>query len=320
MPEINLEAGANQMTSNNPDINRVDQSIDVENSSIKNTNITTFQDRFIETLSRHSEDKKTRQPNLLGHILITSTLGISIFILWGFLNWFASNKAKEWLVPQTINPKPIFTENFKAKPAVQERLNEQFDEIQTRIKSHSDVMIYFYKQSYVCGSMSLALAITSALCTFFISRDGWEKANNGLINAFLVTTSAAFVYNQIPVIFKQENNIAGNRTLYLEYVALRNEFLSYAATGGTIGGDTTQPIVFSSVDTNQFIHQIDRRLAELNQIAIDFDLSRVADGPDFQPGNIRGASDFQPGNLRAAPSQPKSPIVLPPSNPPASPK
>jgi hypothetical protein len=256
-----------------------------------------------------TQPTQAKQPNWLGHILITSSLGISIFILWSFLNWFAGNKAKEWLVQPTISLKPIFTENSQAKPAVKERLNQQFDEIQSRIKSHSDVMIYFYKQSYICGSMSLALAITSGLCIFFISRDGWEKANNGLINAFLVTTSAAFVYNQIPVIFKQENNITGNRTLYLEYVALRNEFLSYAATDGTIGGDTKDPKLFAPVNTNQFVHQIDRRLAELNQIAIDFDLSRVADVPDFQPGN-----------LRTMPSPTEKQMAVPTSSPPASPK
>lgn len=302
------------MTSDSLNKSPADEPANGEDFSRKSKRSSIFQDRVINFLSRPSEDeerknKKSRQPNLVGHLLITSSLAISIFIFWSLLSWFAGNKAKEWLVQPTIKPEPIFTEKFQAKPAVKERLNQQFDEIQSRIKSHSDVMIYFYKQSYVCGSMSLALAITSALCIFFISRDGWEKANNGLINAFLVTTSAAFVYNQIPVIFKQENNITGNRTLYLEYVALRNEFLSYAATGGTIGGDTKQPSVFNAIDTNQFIHQIDRRLAELNQIAIDFDLSRVADVPDFQPGN-----------LRAAPSQPKTTIAVPKSNPPASPK
>jgi hypothetical protein len=302
------------MTNDSFNISQVDQPTATKDFPEKPTNSLKLQDKVLLPLSRTQEDiennaQNRRQPNLLGHMLITSSLAISIFLLWSSLNWFAGNKAKEWLVQSTVNPQPIFTENFKSKPAVKERLNQQFDDIQSRIKSHSDVMIYFYKQSYVCGSMSLGLAITSALCIFFISRDGWEKANNGLINAFLVTTSAAFVCNQIPVIFKQENNLTGNRTLYLEYVALRNEFISYAATGGTIGGEAAHPGDFTTVDANQFIHQIDRRLAELNQIAIDFDLSRVADVPEFQPGN-----------LRVAPSLSKTPVAVPKSSPAASPK
>ena len=232
-------------------------------------------------LSRPSKDGENRQPNLAGHLLITGSVIISISLVFCWFDWFAGSKEKEWFVQQETKTLTLPTQTLEGTPAAKARLSEQFDEIQLRIKSHSAVMVFFYKQYYISGSMSLTLGLFAAFCGFLISRDGWEKANNGLINAFLVTSTFVFFYNQLPVIFKQDSNIAGNRTLYLEYIALRNEILSYAATNWTISKEAKNLDQFTEVDIKQFIHKVDTRMAELNQVAIDFDLTRVTDLPDF---------------------------------------
>ena len=232
-------------------------------------------------LSRASENGESRQPNMAGHLLITCGTVIAISLVFSWFNWFADNQEKEWFVQQETKPLTLQTQTLKGTPVAKVRLSEQFEEIQLRIKSHSAVMVFFYKQYYISGSMSLTLGLFAALCGFLISRDGWQKANNGLINAFLVTSTFVFFYNQLPLIFKQDSNIAGNKTLYLDYISLRNEILSYAATNKTISQDAEKNGQFTEVEVDQFIHQLDKRMAELNQVAIDFDLKRVTDLPDF---------------------------------------
>lgn len=223
------------------------------------------------------------QPTILGHFLIAGSL--VTLISGGFfgLTWYADKKAKEWLV--TTDETALPSQSLAVTAAEKTRLYQQFQEIQLRIQRHSAVMIYFYKQYYISISMTYALGLVAGICLFFISKVGWKDANHGLINIFIVTSSAALFYGQLPGIFKQDTNMAANRNLYLDYIALKNEVLSYAATGGIAGRDPNNPNAFTAISPKIFIYYVDQRLTKLNQIPIDFDITRVTEAPDFRKVN-----------------------------------
>lgn len=123
--------------------------------------------------------------------------------------------------------------------------------------------------------MTSGLAIIAGICLFFISKLGWQNANNALINIFIVTTSAGLLYQQLPVIFKQEINLGANRVLYIKYTELSYELLSYLATKHVKSLAPENPNQLTEVEPKIFIHSIDNKLAELNQIPIEFDATRV---------------------------------------------
>ncbi len=227
-----------------------------------------------------AQEGKPRQPTLLGHCLIGS--GVIAINVAGFvtLNSFAASRAQEWL--STHDPLTVPAQSMVQPAILQSRLEEQLSEIQERRDRHAKVMVYFYKQYFISLSMASGSALAAILMAFFISRDGWEKSNNGLINAFLLTFSAALLYTQIPGMFQQEKNLKANRELYLAYDALGNQVLSYLATENTIGADPAQPNKVDKVTPEQFIPQVDQQLAKLNQLPLDFDANQVIKLPDLQ--------------------------------------
>lgn len=223
---------------------------------------------------------QTRQPTLLGHGLIAGgllTLNLMIFLL---LSAFADARAKDWLA----NNQPFIMpeQNVIQTPIERDRLSVQLAEVQERRERHAKVMTYFYQQYFIALSMASGSALAAILFAFFISRDGWDKTNNGLINAFMMCSSAAVLYTQLPSLFQQETNLEANRTLYLAYDALGNEVLSYLATKRIPSTDPKDPKHIEEVEPNQFIHQVDQQLAKLNKIPVDFDASQIIKLPDLQ--------------------------------------
>ncbi|XGV98123.1 MAG: hypothetical protein ACAF41_04125 [Leptolyngbya sp. BL-A-14] len=210
------------------------------------------------------------QPTLLGHIVISTSLILGICLSYALMFWFAGTKQNEWLAataelkPETINTSIA---NLATKPSEKARLIDQFQQIQDRIQKHASVMGFFYKQYYISLSMICGGSVVASICLFFISKNGWDRVNNALINIFIVSSSTVILYGNIALVFKQEENIKDNQTLYLSYFALRNEMLSYWATQQDITGQSIKP--------EKFIHYMDKRLQDLSQIHLGFDATRI---------------------------------------------
>ena len=132
--------------------------------------------------------------------------------------------------------------------------------------------------------------------------------NPALINIFITTSSAGLLYQRLPGIFKQELNREANRSLFLKYSDLGNTILSYAATGKIRDNTQVTSKSFSTqIDTDKFIHFIDRELNRLNQLPIEFDATKVIKITDLQESvngafNPNGANDVPNGNNGGATS------------------
>lgn len=252
--------------------------------------------RILWHKSKHTAPNGTCQPTAIGHTLITSGLLALNFTLFVSLTLFAAGKSKEWL--EASQPSPMPQQTMVQDAMLKARFAAQIQEIQTQRQRHAEVMSYFYIQYFVSLSMASGSALAAILLAFFISRDGWERANNGLINAFFVTFSAATLYTQIPNLFQQKDNLERNRELYISYDVLGNEISSYLVTGSTISDETQQVV---KIEAAEFIHQVDQQLAELNQIPIDFDATQTIKPPELPQVDL-------PAGL---PTPPPKPLGLP---------
>ena len=85
-----------------------------------------------------------------------------------------------------------------------------------------------------------------------ISKEGFEKVNNGFITVFLIASSAVIFYSDIPGVFQQRENGDLSRDLYLRHINLRNEIRSYLYLPPVGTGD--------SIEINKFIHSTDNKL------------------------------------------------------------
>jgi len=154
------------------------------------------------------------------------------------------------------------------------RLEAQFDQLRAREEHHLVVMADFYAWYYMAIVMSSMTAAVAAILLFLITRNGWAATARETVIAFLILTTAAVFYRAFPATFEQEKNIAENKRLYLEYVALQNEVRTYGVTGEDMQGKKQSPA--------QFIHYLDSRMARANNIAVGLDPTKVSTYNELQ--------------------------------------
>ncbi len=236
--------------------------------------------KILDKLSRPGQNNR-RQPNVLGHFTISALAIGTIFMTTHGLKTYADERQREWMPEvKTEQIQPLPAESLTDKPLIKTRLDQQLTETQARLHRHWSVTSYFYQQYFISISMTASLAIIAGGCGFFVSREGWSRSNNIIVNLFIVSSGGAIFFGQLPGIFKQDINISANWSLYQNYSSIRDEILTYAATGGTIATATSvdgQPLV---ITPEQFIHSIDKKLASLNALPIQFDTSQIIKAPD----------------------------------------
>ena len=156
------------------------------------------------------------------------------------------------------------------------RLNQQLLEIKKRARHHLDVTIFFYTRYYMAISLFAIVGGIAAIALLFITRFGWSGVSPYVISIFLVMSGHAAFYGAFPRIFRQEQNIADNKKLYVRYIGLQNEMESYFTTGEAIDG--------KKLSEGDFIHHIDQHMAKLHTFAIGFDSSKVPSYKDALEG------------------------------------
>ncbi len=247
---------------------------------------------------------ENKQPSFFGHLLITSSLLVLIVASNLSHNWYADQQAKKWLHSteklttsngenknlDASDPEKARLEeltisneenkNLDASDPEKARLAEQLNDIQSRLDRYSAMMIFFYKHYYTSIGITSASALVAGICLFFISKVGWDKVNNSLINVFVVTSSAVIFFGDLPGTFKYKENSEASRDLYLEHISLRNEVHSYLATGGTLSDNVENPNLYKRTEANLFIHYVDQKLASLNKIPLGFDTTGINDFKD----------------------------------------
>ncbi len=190
--------------------------------------------------------------------------------------WHANHLASRWIASlQADEPsKQAVSTSFCMPPGQPpsgstRRLESDAREVQGRIQHHLEVMIYFYANYYRAIIMSSLLGAVSGVCIFYIANKGWTNASNYVITTFVISTViGAFFFSSI-ALYKQQDNIAANKTLYLGNISLRNRILTYCATG------TSYAIADKTPDA--FVHRVDDEMAALNDVAIALDATQITD-------------------------------------------
>lgn len=221
--------------------------------------------------------------SVIRHILLTAILLLITFFGAIFLNIQGTTIANDWSKnlknsptndlnkTYTVDALECSVESLNGTVAEKARIKEQLQEIRVRAKTHISVMIYFYVRYYMSIAIASTSGIIAGICLFFISKFGWDHSNEYVINIFLVASSIAILFGGFPVVFKQEQNVAENKLLYLQYIALENEVTSYFSTEEDLEGNQQ--------DLKSIIHYLDKQLAKINQVAVGFDYTQI---PKYQ--------------------------------------
>ena len=182
----------------------------------------------------------------------------------------ANSIADEWVEKVEVedpNQAPTIPSSFDATDAEAKRLLEQVKTIRNRALHHFAVMKFFYARYYMAISIAMALGVIAATALLFITRSGWDRVNPYVKTIFITASALTAYFGAFPPVFQQSQNIADNKKLYLQYIALHDEVISYLPLQENINGEQKK--------VSEFIHYVDRQLVQLNTFAIGFDDTKV---------------------------------------------
>jgi uncharacterized protein (DUF433 family) len=238
-----------------------------------------------------------------GHLLVTlgllSLIPITCSVMW----LVAISWEQKWLncsAQKLIQPKELFDSQINNKQKI--RLGEQLKTINELKVNHCEIMTFFYTQYYISLSILSIAGLISLVCIFFVSKEGWAKANNAIINLAITSAVITIAFLNITQIFQQSQNLKASQDLYANYTVLQDDFLSSLATDQLIVDTKTEKLT----DYKLLIQFTDSRLSELSLIRLGFDPTPILD----MKGKINSFID-----LGKESSLTKPPMTLPSPSP-----
>jgi hypothetical protein len=167
--------------------------------------------------------KDVKVLTFFGHLFLTGSLLIVVLVSHLAIYTITELWQKDWLLCEVEKNSPFFKNQTTPE---QSRLNSQFEIIQDLTNKNCKIMAFFYKQYFICLSIGGVAALVTFLCIFFLSKEGWEKSNNALVNITITAFGVTTLYLNITQVFQQEKNLKTSQDLYANYSALKNSFSS----------------------------------------------------------------------------------------------
>lgn len=202
-------------------------------------------------------------------LLVASLIFVSLIAIKRPAQQEARKRAEDW----TEQLQPSFSSELASFSRIEgpelerERLASQLELVGKRSEHHRTVTAYFLSNYYMAIMESLVFGAIAAIALFFITKSGFGSANPYVVTTFITATAITTFFGAFPSVFKQSENVADNKVLYLRYVALQNEMLTFSATGLGPSGTAQTP--------SKYIVSVDAQLNELNNLAIGFDFSKI---------------------------------------------
>jgi hypothetical protein len=214
--------------------------------------------------------KETVRCIALFFTLMSAYVGTFWFLYFGL-----HNKSQQWpkdraaALPGDI--REMCLGSYPDSTAMCNRLGEQYDVTVVRAFFHPDLFSHYIAEHFAALSLTFACGIFTAASLVIISRKGWEHTHNYVLTFFIASTLATSFFGGYPQLASHTENVQDNEQLFLEHGNLAGEMRTFAVTQrgkAEDGQDTVE-------DLAEFIHYIDRKLAAMNHIPLEFDASAV---------------------------------------------
>jgi len=201
---------------------------------------------------------------------MSSYLGVFWFLYFGL-----HGKARQWPKDRngalTNDIREMCMGSYPESTAMCGRLGEQYDITVVRAFFHADLFSHYIAEHFAALSLTFACGIFTAAALVIISRKGWENTNNYVLTFFIASTLATSFFGGYPQLASHTENVQENEKLFLEHGNLAGEMRTFAVTQRGRSDDGQEAVK----DLAEFIHYIDRKLAAMNHIPLEFDASAV---------------------------------------------
>lgn len=155
------------------------------------------------------------------------------------------------------------------------RIHQQLTDVALKSHNHFIVAKEFMIQSFVCITTASIFFITAGIAIAFVTKSGFGQANALLITTLICTIGVGTFFTSLTSIFKQEKNANDNLGLYIKYINLEQAIRSELVTNKLIVTKAQMPCDTLDNVLDNTIKSIDKRMEEINNIALGFDVSLV---------------------------------------------
>lgn len=165
------------------------------------------------------------------------------------------------------------------------RINDLLLIIESRAKVHSSIARDYYVWLFTALCTATFSSIVAGICAFYISKEGWDKANNYSINLFFVLSGIAIFSGSLPQIFEHKSNINLHSSLYIEYINLEDQILTNLSLIETSKSEE------NTSNYPQLIKTIETKVETLNKFAVSFNTESIPFSNDLMIKSEQSQSD-----------------------------
>lgn len=177
-----------------------------------------------------------------------------------------------------LNTLDTYLNELSARPNKAEKLilEQQLKTISNRASTHLQLAVDYNKWLFIILSLSAISSGLAGICLFYLSKEGWEKAEKYIVHLFVLSSGLAIFCGSLPLIFQIQKSAEDNTKLYLGYINLKNQILTDLTLQTNISKSSTSKSSINSLTSLQnTIQQTNLKLVELNALTVGFNPNSV---------------------------------------------
>jgi hypothetical protein len=215
-------------------------------------------------------------------VLLGILIAITLMIAAGWLSRDAQTAADNWFATArhanvSIRP-PALSHPANTPDLVKRRLDNQLSDVRGFAALHLRIAKEFSVDQFILLTLATGSAAIAALLLFPVTWRGWKEANGYLLMTFLSFAVIAIVCTSLTQLYRLQANIDENKSLYLAYLVLEDEILSYYPVGqgcAELSAEKRDAMKAACDRTPaEFIRAVDARMGEIRNLAVAFDPSK----------------------------------------------
>lgn len=264
--------------------------------------------RFVAWLS---SDKSRKMAVILTVALIVCLFAVAVPL---FSKMLAQDRINEWYGggrhTVAVTHTPILTHPASVTPEMRARLDAQLAVVRNAAHTHFLIATAFARYQFAMITIATICGVIAGVLLVFISAVGWKDAHWTLALPFVVVAGGGIMFTSFTQLYRQAENIADNSRLYLGYLQVEDELLSYYPIAAERDAREKQEIAedlagvkpadleqkrrdlarerrktrqsdvkagdLGALTPGELVTLVDKQVKELRSLAVSFDPSKVA--------------------------------------------
>lgn len=148
-----------------------------------------------------------------------------------FSKLLAQDRITEWYGGArhalTVTNTPTLIHPASVPAEIRVRLDGQLAGVRNAAHTHFEIATAFARYQFAMITIATICGVIAGILLVFISAIGWKDAKWTLTLPFVVVAGGGIMFTSFTQLYRQAENIADNSRLYLGYLQVEDELLSY---------------------------------------------------------------------------------------------